>query len=510
MSNSFMMLAPVVIFFVILMGMGFYIQKKSSDARAENYSKDYYIGGRSLGGFVLAMTLVATYSSVSSFLSGPGVAWQKGFGWVYYASTQVVAAFLVLGVLGKKMAVVGRKTDSVTAVDVIRNRYQSDLIATISAVVIIVFFTTQMIGQFVGGAQIFSAATGLSYTAGLIIFAIVVVLYTTVGGFTAVAITDTACAIMMLIGMFCLAYAIISKGGGLANIMATINEASATAQATGEGFNMVAPTAPSGGVASIPVQLFITQWMLCGVCTIGLPQTNVRCLAYKDTKSVHRAMMYGTIVVGAMMVGMHLLGVLSRGVLLTLPEGASTDTVVPTLISQYMHPVLAGLTIIGPLAATMSTISSLLIAGSSAIVKDIYLHHKEAKKEPVNQSFVGKISIGMTAIMGIVAVLLSINPPDIIVWINMFAFGGLQTAFFWIFLLGLFWKKANKTGAMWCIIGGLGAYILVYVTGIKIGAFHNILVGIVVGFVCFVIGNNMGKPIEEKVGKIFFPEKYPD
>ncbi len=504
MSNSFMMLAPVVIFFVVLMGMGFYIQKRSSDARAENYSKDYYIGGRSLGGFVLAMTLVATYSSVSSFLSGPGVAWQKGFGWVYYASTQVVAAFLVLGVLGKKMAVVGRKTDSVTAVDIIRNRYQSDLLATISAIVIIVFFTTQMIGQFVGGAQIFSAATGLSYEAGLIIFAIVVVLYTTVGGFNAVAITDTACAIMMLIGMFCLAYAIISKGGGLANIMTTINETSNVARTTGEGFDMVAPTA-SG---SIPVQLFITQWMLCGVCTIGLPQTNVRCLAYKDTKSVHRAMMYGTIVVGAMMVGMHLLGVLARGVLISIPEGASTDTVVPTLISQYMHPVLAGLTIIGPLAATMSTISSLLIAGSSAIVKDIYLHHKEAKKEPVNQSFVGKISIGMTGIMGIVAVVLSINPPDIIVWINMFAFGGLQAAFFWIFLLGLFWKKANRSGALWCIIGGLGSYIFVYITGITIGAFHNIIVGIVVGLVCFIIGANVGKPVDEKIGKIFFPEKY--
>ena len=74
------------------------------------------------------------YSSVSSFLSGPGVAWQKGFGWVYYASTQVVAAFIVLGVLGKKMAVIGRKTDSVTVVDVIRKRYGSDLLANFSAV----------------------------------------------------------------------------------------------------------------------------------------------------------------------------------------------------------------------------------------------------------------------------------------------------------------------------------------------------------------------------------------
>lgn len=110
--------------------------------------------------------------------------------------------------------------------------------------------------------------------------------------------------------------------------------------------------------------------------------------------------------------------------------------------------------------------------------------------------------------MGIVAVVLSINPPDIIVWINMFAFGGLQAAFFWIFLLGLFWKKANRSGALWCIIGGLGSYIFVYITGITIGAFHNIIVGIVVGLVCFIIGANVGKPVDEKIGKIFFPEKY--
>ena len=506
--DAFLRLSPVFVFFIVLLGMGFYIQKTSSDAKAANFSKEYFIGGRSLGGFVLAMTLVATYSSVSSFLSGPGVAWEKGFGWVYYASTQVVAAFIVLGVLGKKMAVIGRRTDAVTVIDVIRSRYNSDALANISAIVIIVFFTTQMLGQFIGGAQIFSAATGLSYEMGLVFFAAVVVLYTTVGGFNAVAITDTACAIVMLIGMFCLGYAIITKGGGIDNIMATINEASATAVQTGEGFNMLSPTAESAGIASIPVQLYITQWMLCGVTTIGLPQSAVRCLSYKDTQSVHRAMIYGTIVVGAMMVGMHMLGVLSRGVLLSIPEGASTDTVVPTLISEYMHPFLAGLTIIGPLAATMSTISSLLIAGSSAIVKDMYLHAKEAKNETVDQKKVGKISFAVTAIMGIAAVLMAVNPPDIIVWINMFAFGGLQTAFFWTLVLGLFWKKANKTGAIWGMVGGLAFYCITMAVGFKIGEFHNIIIGIVTALVFFIIGSYVGKPIDEKTGKLYFPEKY--
>ena len=78
--DAFLRLSPVFVFFIVLLGLGFYIQKTSADAKAANFSKEYFIGGRSLGGFVLAMTLVATYSSVSSFLSGPGVAWQKGFG----------------------------------------------------------------------------------------------------------------------------------------------------------------------------------------------------------------------------------------------------------------------------------------------------------------------------------------------------------------------------------------------------------------------------------------------
>ena len=157
MNDSLLRLIPVIIFFVGLMGIGVWVQKKSADAKAENFSKEYFIGGRSLGGFVLAMTLVATYGSVSSFLSGAGKAWETGFGWVYYATSNVVAAFLILGILGKKMAVVGRKTDAVTVIDVLRARFKSDILANICAVVILIFFTTQMVSQFIGGAQLFAA-----------------------------------------------------------------------------------------------------------------------------------------------------------------------------------------------------------------------------------------------------------------------------------------------------------------------------------------------------------------
>ncbi len=508
--NGVLILIPVVAFFVVMLAIGFYIQKASADAKAANFSKEYFIGGRSLGGFVLAMTLVATYSSVSSFVSGPGTAWDRGYGWIYYASTQVVAAFIVLGVLGKKMAVVGRKVEAVTVIDMIRARYHSELLANFCALVIIVFFTTTMLGQFIGGAQIFAAVTGLDYKIGLLLFSVVVVVYTTVGGFNAVAITDTICAMVMVVGMILLGVVIVHTGGGLEAITTHIENVAAEAKATGVGKDMLSPYAEVGGVASLPVQLFITQWMLCGFTTLGLPQSNVRCLAYKDTKSVHQAMIYGTIVCGAMMVGMHLIGVLSRGVLLELPEGGSTDSVIPTVIVNYMHPFVAGLVIIGPLAATMSTISSLLIAGSSAIVKDMYLHYKEVKQEEPNQKFVSKLSIFLTGIMGVVAVIMAIYPPDIIVWINMFSFGGLQTVFFWTLLFGMFWKKANATGATVGAIGGLAVYCVTMACGIKLSSFHNIILGVGTALILFLIFNSMGKPIDEKTGRIFFPETYDD
>ena len=115
--DAVLRMTPIAMFFVLLMGIGVYVQRKSADAKVKDFSNEYFIGGRSLGGFVLAMTLVATYSSVSSFLSGAGKAWETGFGWVYYATSQIVAAFLVLGVLGKKMAIIGRKTNAVTVID---------------------------------------------------------------------------------------------------------------------------------------------------------------------------------------------------------------------------------------------------------------------------------------------------------------------------------------------------------------------------------------------------------
>ena len=502
MSDALLRLIPIFIFFIFMIYISVRQHIISARAQSENFSKEYYIGGRSMGGFILAMSLVATYGSVSSFLSGSGKAWETGFGWVYYASANVVAAFLVLGILGKKMALVGRRTESVTVVDVMRARYNSDLLANICALVIIIFFTTQMVSQFIGGAWLFAACTGYDYKIGLVIFAVVVVGYTVIGGFTAVAITDTACAIVMILGTLFLGYAVLDTGGGISNIMDNITKISEQAVATGEGTDLLDPRA-SG---MIPFELFLSQWLLCGIATIGLPQSQLRCLGYKDTQSVHKAMLLGTIVIGIMIIGIHFIGTLCRGILDSV-EG-STDNVFPTVIVRDIVPILGGLAIIAPLAAAMSTIASLLIAGSSAVVKDIYLHYKTSRNEQIEQKKVARVSFTITAIMGAIAFVIAIDPPDLIVWINMFAFGGLQTVFFWTMIFGFFWYKANRIGALCSVIGGLSSYCVTMALNIKIDEFHNIIIGLGVALILFVIGNKFGKPMDEKTAKIFFPEKF--
>ena len=222
-NANIMNLMPVLGFLVFMLFISYMVKRAATADRAQNFAKDYFIGGRTLGGFVLAMTTVATYSSVSTFVGGPGMAWLIGYGWLYMAIVQVVVVFLVLGVFGKKIALIARKIDAVTVIDIIRKRYQSDILANLSAIFIVAFFCATMVAQFVGAAKLFEAVTGFSYITGLSLFGLIVVFYTTIGGFRGVAITDAICAFAMIIGMSILFYSMMETAGGYDAIMTHIS-----------------------------------------------------------------------------------------------------------------------------------------------------------------------------------------------------------------------------------------------------------------------------------------------
>ena len=184
--------------------------------------------------------------------------------------------------------------------------------------------------------------------------------------------------------------------------------------------------------------------------------------------------------------------------------------IMPVAIVQSLTPFWAGVIIIGPIAATISTVSSLLLSSSSSIVKDVYMNIKGKREEQLTNNQIRLYSLGATIILGLFVYAIAIKPPSVIWQINMFAFGGLETAFFWVLIFGLFWPKANKYGAIAAMGGGVIIYCLAMVLKIKVLDLHQIVLGIGLSLLCFFIGNSFGKTVDEKTLRIFFPEKFDD
>ncbi len=493
MNDAVLALAPTIAFLAVSIALAAAVRARSRKSGAA-FTTEYFIANRSLGGFVLAMTTVATYGSVSSFVGGPGQAWQVGFGWVYMAAVQTTALFLLYGIMGKKLALVGRRLGAVTVIDIIRARYRSDAVANASAAVIVCFFIAMMVAQFVGGAKIFEAVTGQSYVAGLALFGLAVVVYTTIGGFRGVAATDALCGVAMLVCIVVLAGGLLSSGGGWEAVMERIGR---------DAPELFDPLA--GG--QMPVGLYATQWMLVGVFTFALPQSVVRCMGFRDERALRRALVVGTVVIGVMMIAVTALGVLARGVLAgPLSEyGGSVDNIIPAAIVQSLPPALAGVAVVGPLAASISTVSSLLISASSSIVKDVWMHRREKSGHAVAERAVARRSQLFTLGVGLLVFVLAIVPPDLIWKMNMFAFGGLETAFCWVLVAGLYWRRANARGALASMAGGVLVYCALMAAGIAPFGLHQIATAMPVSLLLMVAGSLAGP--ENAPDEVFFPAR---
>ena len=460
-------LIPLIGMLVLVFGVGMWASKYVKSTTS--FLQEYFLGDRSLGGFVLAMTMTATYGSASSFLGGPGAAYNEGLGWVLLAMSQVVTGYFVLMILGKKFAIVTRRYKAVTMVDFLKERYQSKWVVLFAAVSIIIFLFSAMAAQWIGGARLIESLTGLSYLGSLFIFAASVLVYVIVGGFRAVALTDAIQGSIMFIGTLILLIATIIAGGGIDNIISDL---------TAENPNLITPYGAEGNLTSTYVSSF---WILVGVGVVALPQIAVRAMSYKNSRSMHRAIVIGTIVVGFIMLNMHLIGVFARPI---IPGIEVADKVMPLLALEILPPWLAGIVLAAPMAAIMSTVDSLLLLVSSSVVKDLYLNYVEPK---ASHQRVKRLSMSVTAILGAIVFVMALDPPNLIIWLNLFAFGGLEAAFIWPVIMGLYWDRGNKYGALSSMIVGVGIYVITDRFEILAMGMHPVVVPVVLSFIVYVL-----------------------
>ncbi|WP_145586942.1 sodium/pantothenate symporter [Yersinia kristensenii] len=463
---------PLVGYLAMVFGLSVYAYTRR---KTGNFLNEYFIGNRSMGGFVLAMTLTATYISASSFIGGPGAAYKYGLGWVLLAMIQLPAVWLSLGVLGKKFAILARRYNAVTLNDMLYARYQSRLLVWLASISLLVAFVGAMTVQFIGGARLLETAAGIPYDTGLLIFGISIALYTSFGGFRASVLNDALQGMVMLVGTILLLVAVIHAAGGLHKAVETLQHIDPVL------------VSPQGGDQILDVPFMASFWILVCFGVIGLPHTAVRCISYRDSKAVHRGIILGTIVVAILMFGMHLAGALGRAI---LPDLKIPDQVIPTLMITVLPPFAAGIFLAAPMAAIMSTINAQLLQSSATIVKDLYLNLRP--EELKNERKLARISSMSTLILGLLLLLAAWRPPEMIIWLNLLAFGGLEAVFLWPLVLGLYWERANAHGALSSMIVGAVCYTVLASFDIKIAGLHPIVPSLVLNLLAFYIGNQFG------------------
>lgn len=470
---------PLVIYLAFVFGAAIYAYTKRSKG---DFLTEYYVGNRSMTGFVLAMTTASTYASASSFVGGPGAAYKFGLGWVLLAMIQVPAVWLALGALGKKFALLSRESKALTINDLLLYRYKNKYLVWISCIALLIAFFAAMTVQFIGGARLLETTIGISYTNALLIFAVTVGLYTFIGGFRAVVLTDTIQGTVMILGTIILLVATIYAAGGVESAVQKLNE--------------IDPhlTSPYGPNDMLGFQFMASFWVLVCFGVVGLPHTAVRCMAFKDSKALHNGMLIGTVVLALVMLGMHLSGALGRAI---LPALEVPDQVIPTLMLQVLPPIVAGIFLAAPMSAIMSTIDAQLIQSSSIFVKDLYLSAKPAMTQ--NQKKISWFSSIITLILTALLILAALNPPKMIIWLNLFAFGGLEAAFLWVIVLGLYWEKANAVGAISSMVVGLASYVGLTAASIKLFDFHAIVPSLTFGLLAFLIGNKWGEKAKTQI-----------
>lgn len=470
-------IAVLVIYLIAVFALSMYAMRKRSSG---SFLSEYFLGSRSMGGFVLAMTLTATYVSASSFIGGPGAAYKYGLGWVLLAMIQVPTIWLSLGILGKKFAILARRYNAITLNDMLQARYQNRAVVWIASISLLVAFVGAIAVQFIGGARLLETAAGIKYETGLLIFGVTIALYTAFGGFRASVLNDTMQGMVMLIGTLVLLAGVIYAAGGLHNAVQTLEHIDP---------QLVSPQSAD----DILTPAFMTSfWVLVCFGVIGLPHTAVRCISYKDSKAVHRGIIIGTVVVSLLMFGMHLAGALGRAV---IPHLEVPDLVIPTLMVQVLPPWAAGLFLAAPMAAIMSNVNAHLLQASATLVKDLWLSARPAKI--ANERRLKQISTWTTFILGVLMMLAAWRPPEMIIWLNLLAFGGLEAVFLWPLVLGLYWERANAAGALSAMIVGGVLYAVLATLKIQYLGFHPIVPSLLLSLLAFVIGNRFGRPVTE-------------
>ena len=490
-GDTLKILLAMIGYMLVVIGIGLYFAK-----RAQANSENYFLGGRSLGPWVAAMSAEASDMSGWLLMGLPGVAY-----WCGLADAAWTAIGLALGtyvnwlIVAKRLrrysAVAG---DSITIPDFLSNRFheKKKVILGISALFILVFFTVYAASCFVTCGKLFSTLFGTSYHSMMIAGAVFVLVYTFIGGFLAESASDFMQAVVMVIALLTILILGTNAAGGLGNVIENAAQIpgylSLTAQATpvtdAAGVQQAAGGVPLFGEAGSYGFLTIISTLSWGLGYFGVPQVLLRFMAIRKEGELKQSRRIATIWCVISLAAAVIIGIIGRSlypVEETLATASGAENVFVVMSQALLPAVLAGIIMAGILAATISSSDSYLLIATSAVSKNLY--EGILKKNQADDKKVMNLSRIMLFLIAVVGMIIAWDEDSVIFNIVSFAWAGFGATFGPVMLFSLFWKRINRPGA---IAGMLSGGVMVFVWNLLLKPMGGIF-GIYELFPAFVI-----------------------
>ena len=472
-EGSLQILIAMVCYMAVVIGIGIYFAKRSNQS-----SEDYFLGGRSLGPWVTAMSAEASDMSGWLLMGLPGVAYWCGLSDAAWTSIGLALGtyinwLLVAKRLRRYSAVAG---DAITLPDFFSNRFheKKKVIMTLSALFILIFFTVYASSCFVTCGKLFSTLFGASYQSMMIAGALFVVIYTFLGGFLAESASDFMQAVVMI---FALTVILITGTLAAGGLQAVVDNAKnipgfftffgiASPSVDANGIQQVANGAPVFGEAGSYGFLTIISTLSWGLGYFGMPQVLLRFMAIRKTDELVRARRIATVWVVISLTAAVLIGLMGRAMFPvheTLNTASGAENVFIVLSRHLLPPLLAGLVMAGILAATISSSDSYLLIAASSVSLNIF---KGILKKDASDKQVMTMSRIILLLIAVAGVVIAMDENSVIFTIVSFAWAGFGAVFGPIMLFSLFWKRTTQAGAVAGMVTG-GVMVFLWKLALK-------------------------------------------
>ncbi|MGN0754818.1 MAG: sodium:solute symporter [Aristaeellaceae bacterium] len=437
--DLFIKMGMLVVFFAVTVVIGLYCRRHSTDVNG------FVLGGRSVGPWLTAFAYGTSYFSAVVFVGYAGQ-----FGWKYgIAATwagignALLGSLMAWAFLGRRTRVMTQHLDSATMPQFFESRFDSKALKLAASAIIFVFLIPYTASLYNGLSRLFGMAFDIDYTVCVIVMAVLTAIYVVAGGYMATAINDFIQGVIMIGGIIAVIVAVLNSKGGFLAALQQLGEVSVPANA--------GPVTSPGVFASFfgpdPVNL-LGVVILTSLGTWGLPQMVQKFYAIKSEQAINKGMIISTLFAAIVAGGCYFLGGFGR--LFDVDVATQGyDAVIPTMLSG-LPTILIAIVVVLVLAASMSTLSSLVLTSSSTLtldfIKGTLVKKMDEKKQLLTMRGLILMFIAISVVLAIVQYKSSVT---FIAQLMGVSWGALAGAFLAPFLYGLYWKKATRA-SVWC------------------------------------------------------------